>query len=84
MATDGLLMAGHLPNMHSVYVQGQAATGIHVRPPFLMVYGLAGTAAVLMMPLLYSGQRGFATGWLSKYFFYAFYPLHLMIIWLLL
>lgn len=52
--------------------------------PFLMVYGLAGTAAGLMMPLLYSGQRGFATDWVSKYFFYAFYPLHLMIIWLLL
>ena len=52
--------------------------------PFLMVYGLAGSAAGLMMPMLYSGQRGFATGWVSKYFFYAFYPLHLMAIWLLL
>ena len=52
--------------------------------PFLMVYGLAGSAAGLMMPMLYSGQRGLATGWVSKYFFYAFYPLHLMAIWLLL
>ena len=52
--------------------------------PFLMVYGLAGSAAGLMMPMLYSGQRGFATGRVSKYFFYAFYPLHLMAIWLLL
>jgi len=52
--------------------------------PFLMVYGVAGSAAGLMMPMLYSGQRGFAKGWLMKYFFYAFYPLHLMLIWLLL
>jgi hypothetical protein len=52
--------------------------------PFLMVYGLAGSAAGLMMPMLYSGQRGFATGQFAKYFFYAFYPLHLMVIWLLL
>ena len=52
--------------------------------PVLMVYGLAGCAAGLMMPMLYSGQRGFATGWFAKYFFYAFYPLHLMLIWLML
>ena len=52
--------------------------------PFLMVYGLAGSAAGLMMPILYSGQRGFATGLLSKSLFYAFYPLHLMSIWLVL
>ena len=52
--------------------------------PVLMVYGLAGCAVGLMMPMLYSGQRGFATGWFAKYFFYAFYPLHLMIIRLVL
>ena len=52
--------------------------------PVLMVYGLAGCAVGLMMPMLYSGQRGFATGWFAKYFFYAFYPLHLMLIWLML
>ena len=32
MAPDGLLMAGHLPDMCPVHVQGQAAAGIHVRP----------------------------------------------------
>ena len=52
--------------------------------PLMMVYGLAGCAAGLLMPMLYSGQRGFASGWVAKYFFYAFYPLHLMVIWLLL
>ena len=52
--------------------------------PFLMVYGQAGSAAGLLMPVLYSGQRGFAMGLFAKYFFYAFYPLHLMVIWLLL
>ena len=50
----------------------------------LRVYGLTGCAAGLLMPMLYSGQRGFASGWVAKYFFYAFYPLHLMVIWLLL
>ena len=52
--------------------------------PLMMVYGLAGCAAGLLMPMLYSGQRGFASGWVAKYFFYAFYPLHLVVIWLLL
>lgn len=52
--------------------------------PLMMVYGLAGCAAGLLMPMLYSGRRGFASGWVAKYFFYAFYPLHLMAIWLLL
>ena len=48
--------------------------------PLMMVYGLAVCAAGLLMPMLYSGQRGFASGWVAKYFFYAFYPLHLMAI----
>ena len=30
--TDRLLMAGHLPDMCPVHLQGQTATGIHVRP----------------------------------------------------
>jgi len=30
---------------------------------------------------LYNGQRGFIKGPIGKYFFYAFYPLHLFLLW---
>ena len=30
---------------------------------------------------LYNGQRGFIKGPVGKYFFYAFYPLHLFLLW---
>lgn len=32
---------------------------------------------------MYNGQRGFIKGAIGKYLFYAFYPAHLMIIWLI-
>ena len=49
--------------------------------PLLMEYGTIGTAGGLLMPLLYSGGRGFIQGRYMKYLFYLYYPLHLMVIW---
>jgi hypothetical protein len=42
---------------------------------------MAGTAFIPIA--LYNGKRGFVRGPVGKYFFYLFYPLHLLIIWLL-
>jgi len=55
----------------------QAMTGICMLPMGL-VAGLA------FIPIsMYNGCRGFIHGTVGKYFFYAFYPAHLFIIWLI-
>ena len=39
-------------------------------------------AGLAFIPIsLYDGRRGFIRGAVGKYFFYAFYPLHLSVIW---
>lgn len=50
--------------------------------PFLMEYGIVGTTIGLILPLMYSGRRGFITGKWMKYLFYIYYPLHLIVIWM--
>lgn len=41
-------------------------------------------AGMAFVPItLYNGKRGFIKGPVLKYLFYAFYPLHLLVIWLL-
>ena len=50
--------------------------------PFLVEYGVVGSAIGLIVPLMYSGRRGFVKGQWMKYLFYIYYPLHLMVIWL--
>ena len=42
-----------------------------------------GVAAGFALLALYNGKRGFITGPFGKYFFYAFYPLHLLLLYLL-
>ena len=50
--------------------------------PLLMEYGILGSAIGLVIPLMYSGRRGFVKGQWMKYLFYIYYPLHLMVIYL--
>lgn len=49
--------------------------------PFLIDYGIVGSAIGMAIPLMYSGRRGFVKGQWMKYLFYIYYPLHLMVIW---
>ena len=44
---------------------------------------IPGVAAGFALLALYNGKRGFITGSFGKYLFYAFYPLHLLLLYLL-
>ena len=46
---------------------------------FVRKWPFVGLSWVLMM--MYNGKRGFIRGTFAKYLFYAFYPLHMLVIW---
>lgn len=50
--------------------------------PFMAYYGIIGALLACSIIFLYDGTRGFIKGNLAKYGFYAFYPLHLTVIWM--
>lgn len=49
--------------------------------PLMMHYGSIGALLACMTIFLYDGARGFIKGNVTKYGFYAFYPVHLLLIW---
>jgi len=51
--------------------------------PLMMHYGTVGALLASAAILLYNDERGFIKGKAAKYIFYAFYPAHLFVIWLL-
>lgn len=52
--------------------------------PLMMHYGIMGALLASIVVFLYDGRRGFIKRNVCKYGFYAFYPMHLMVIWVLL
>jgi len=51
--------------------------------PLMMHYGAVGALLASVVILLYNDERGFIKAKVAKYAFYAFYPAHLLVIWLL-
>lgn len=51
--------------------------------PLMMHYGSIGAMLACAILFLYDGTRGFIKGNMAKYGFYAFYPIHLGIIYLM-
>lgn len=51
--------------------------------PLMLHYGIVGVLLACMVIFMYDGTRGFIQGSLAKYGFYAFYPIHLGIIFLI-
>ena len=51
--------------------------------PLMYEYGMMGMMMAFAVILLYNGERGFIHGKAAKYAFYAFYPVHLMLIYLI-
>ena len=50
--------------------------------PMMMHYGIIGALLACAAIFLYDGTRGFIHGNVAKYGFYAFYPVHLFLLWL--
>ena len=48
----------------------------------MMHYGVIGALLACAVIFLYDGTRGFIHGNVAKYGFYAFYPVHLFLLWL--
>lgn len=51
--------------------------------PLMYEYGFMGIFMAFAVIFLYNGERGFIHGKAAKYAFYAFYPAHLMLIYLI-
>ena len=51
--------------------------------PLMYEYGITGILMAFAVIWLYNGERGFVMGKAWKYAFYAFYPVHLMLIYFL-
>ena len=51
--------------------------------PLMYEYGMMGIVMAFAVIFLYNGERGFIHGKPAKYAFYAFYPAHLMLIYLI-
>lgn len=65
---------------NSVCYPTQAIMQIMFTFPLMMHYGLIGAILASAVILLYDGTRGNIKGAVAKYSFYAFYPLHLLLL----
>ena len=68
---------------HNVCFPSQALIQILFTIPLMMHYGIAGAVLASIVIFLYDGTRGQIKGAVAKYSFYAFYPLHLLVIFIM-
>ena len=68
---------------HHVGFPSQAIIQILFTFPLMMHYGIVGAALASICIFLYDGTRGNIKGAVAKYSFYAFYPIHLIILYLI-
>lgn len=67
---------------NSISFPSQAIMQILFAFPIMMHYGIAGAILASAVIFLYDSTRGKIKSAVAKYSFYAFYPLHLLLIWL--
>lgn len=65
---------------NSVPFPSQAIMQILFTFPLMIHYGIAGAVLASIVIFLYDGTRGNIKGAVAKYSFYAFYPLHLLLL----
>lgn len=68
-------------NRNSVCFPSQAIIQILLTLPLMMHYGMVGAILASIVIFLYDGTRGNIKGAVAKYSFYAFYPLHLFLLY---
>lgn len=68
-------------NRNSVCFPSQAIIQILLTLPLMMHYGMVGAILASIVIFLYDGTRGNIKGAVAKYSFYAFYPLHLSLLY---
>ena len=51
--------------------------------PLMMHYGIIGALLACLVIACYNGTRGFIHGQVAKYGFYAFYPVHLILFYII-
>lgn len=65
---------------NSICFPSQAIMQVLFTFPLMMHYGVAGAVLASIVIFLYDGTRGNIKGAVAKYSFYAFYPLHLLLL----
>ena len=68
---------------YEICFHSQAIRQIIFTFPLMMHYGIAGPVLASFIIFLYDGTRGHIKGAVAKYSFYAFYPIHLIILHLI-
>lgn len=68
---------------NSVSFPSQSIIQIIFTFPLMMHYGITGSVLASIVIFLYDGTRGHIKGAVAKYSFYAFYPLHVLLLYIL-
>ena len=69
---------------YEICFPSQAMRQIIFTLPLMMHYGMAGAVLASFVIFLYDGTRGHIKGAVAKYSFYVFYPLHLLLLYLII
>lgn len=83
MAETDYSLNGFVLTLLFFMFRGRADLQILFGLPLMYEYGFMGILMAFAVIFLYNGERGFIHGKVAKYAFYAFYPAHLMLIYLI-
>ena len=83
MAETDYSLNGYVLTLLFFMFRGRPGLQVLFGLPLMYEYGMIGMMMAFAVILLYNGERGFIHGKAAKYAFYAFYPVHLMLIYLI-
>lgn len=83
MAETDYSLNGYVLTLLFFMFRGRPSLQVLFGLPLMYEYGLMGMMMAFVVIMLYNGERGFIHGKVAKYAFYAFYPVHLMLIYLI-
>lgn len=83
MAETDYSLNGFILTLQFFMFRGRSDLQMLFGLPLMYEYGFMGILMAFAVIFLYNGERGFIHGKAAKYAFYAFYPAHLMLIYLI-